>query len=76
MQSYDFKNYDNIILGKILDEIVKGEFIPQMVETPLIPFEGVIIYSSLFSTYPIHFDNGFKKMAIDNYNNSVKYYHL
>lgn len=41
--------------------------LPVMVGTVLIPFEGRIIYDSLFSSYPIRFGSGIKKNLLDDY---------
>jgi hypothetical protein len=35
------------------EELVPGYVLPQMVEAVLLPFKGMIIYDSLFSSYPL-----------------------
>lgn len=59
-----------------IDEIIDKNDLPQMIKTTLIPFDDTIVYCSLFSSYPLQFDLSFKRMAIEEYEKAIKYYHL
>jgi hypothetical protein len=50
-----YKVYSVSGLVTPLDEIVPGYALPQMVETVLLPFKGMIIYDGLFSGYNMTF---------------------
>lgn len=50
-----------------IDEMFPTFILPLMVEAVLLPFEGIIIYDSLLTPYPVKFGSGAKKGFQDEY---------
>ncbi len=63
-------------LNSNIDEVIPYEDIPCIITTSLFPYEGVIVYDGLFSTYPISMGTSFEKMVEKEYREDIKYYHL
>ena len=59
-----------------IDEVISYDEIPDIVETTLLPFLGKIVYDGIILSYPISFGLHFKELALKEYNESMKYYHL
>ena len=60
------KAYGVLALNASFEEIV-GPHLPVMVEAVLLPFNGKIIYDSIFSRYPVIFGAGIKRRFNDSY---------
>ena len=63
-------------LNSNIDEVIPYHDIPCIVTTSLFPYDGVIVYDGLLSTYPISMGTSFAKMVEKEYNEDMKYYHL
>ena len=63
-------------LNSNIDEVIPYHDIPCIVTTSLFPYDGVIIYDGLLSTYPISMGTSFAKIVEKEYNEDMKYYHL
>ena len=63
-------------LNSNIDEVIPYHDIPCIVFTSLFPYDGVIVYDGLLSTYPISMGTSFVKMVEKEYNEDMKYYHL
>ena len=63
-------------LNSNIDEVIPYRDIPCIVTTSLFPYDGVIVYDGLLSTYPISMGTSFVKMVEKEYNEDMKYYHL
>ena len=63
-------------LNSNIDEVIPYHNIPCIVTTSLFPYDGVIIYDGLLSTYPISMGTSFAKIVEKEYNEDMKYYHL
>lgn len=63
-------------LNSNIDEVIPYHDIPCIVTTSLFPYDGVIVYDGLLSTYPISMGTSFVKMVEKEYNEDMKYYHL
>ena len=59
-----------------IDQVLDTKEVPYIVKTYLLMFENNIIYTSIIRTYGIDFGNRFKKMALNDIENALKYYHL
>lgn len=59
-----------------IDEVIDINDLPYLVETTILPFKDCLIYDSLFLSAPISFGFNFKEMAIKQYKEFMKYYHL
>ena len=51
-----------------LSDLVPKEMLPHMIETTLLPFNGKIIYDSLFSSFNISFGSGYRRSLKEAYN--------
>lgn len=63
-------------LNSNIDEVIPYHDIPCIVTTSLFPYDGVIVYDGLLSTYPISMGTSFVKIVEKEYNEDMKYYHL
>ena len=63
-------------LNSNIDEVIPYHDIPCIVTTSLFPYDEVIIYDGLLSTYPISMGTSFAKIVEKEYNEDMKYYHL
>lgn len=63
-------------ITKDIDKIISKDSLPYVVETTLIMFKGILIYSGIFKNIPLNFGNDIKKEIIDDMNNAIVYYHL
>lgn len=59
-----------------LDNILNYKELPKVVYTTILPFKGVLIYDGIFSEYGIDIDSSFEKIIVNNFDNTIKYYHL
>ena len=73
-----FLNDKNIygVIGIIssIDEMFPANFLPLLVETVLLPFEGKIIYDSLLMPHKINFGPGARKGFLEEYRNLKRQY--
>ena len=60
------KAYGVLGLADPLEEVV-GPYLPRLIETVLLPFQGKIIYDGLVSGYNISFGGGIKRMLNEEY---------
>ncbi len=59
-----------------LDNIISYDDLPLPVITSIIPFKNVLIYDGLLMNFSINLGNNFIKAVDEEYNKSMKYYHL
>lgn len=59
-----------------IDEIIPYNELPYIALTTVLAFEDKLIYDSLFFSMDIDFGMNFKKVAEEDYQNKIKYYHL
>lgn len=60
------KAYGVLGLADPLEEVI-GPYLPRLIETVLLPFNGKIIYDGLVSGYNISFGGGIKRMLKEEY---------
>jgi len=60
------KAYGVLGLADPLGEVI-GPYLPRLIQTVLLPFQGKIIYDGLISGYNISFGGGIKRMLNDEY---------
>lgn len=58
------------------DELIDDSDLPELVTTTLLPFKGQIIFNGFFSSMPLSMGNTLLKIVDDNYDKTIKYYHL
>ena len=58
--------YGVVALTEPFEDLI-GPYLPQMVETVLLPFQGRIVYDGLLHGYNISFGGGIKRMLNDSY---------
>ena len=63
-------------LNDNIDNIISYKDLPFVAETSIIPFKGVLIYDGMLLGMGIKMGNSFDKCIEEEYQNSMKYYHL
>jgi len=58
--------YGVVALTEPFEDLI-GSYLPRMVETVLLPFQGRIVYDGLLSGYNISFGGGIKRSLNDSY---------
>ena len=59
-----------------IDEIISYQDLPEPVMTSIIPFKNYLIYDGLLNSFPVKMGDGFTKAVAEDYEKSMKYYHL
>jgi hypothetical protein len=64
--------YEIIGLTDGIDEIIPSYFLPQLVKTILLPFQGKIVHDGFFQPYQLHFGGNIKRELKDIYLDAKK----
>lgn len=73
---YKDKTYMIKGLNANIDEIIGYEELPKFITTAIIPFKGKLVYDGIISSFAISAGLGLKKMVENEYQTSLKFYHL
>lgn len=59
-----------------IDQVIPYQDIPCIIITSLLPYDDVIVYDGMLSTFPISMGTSFNKLVEKEYEEDMKYYHL